>query len=208
MPFPQGVGKLTFSGTHAVDETFSFGFHIVPIVMTDELMDEIEGVIGGYFGAPSWKVSSNCALTEIKYAQLDVDGRYASDDQPFVREVNPPKLGGSAGPYVPQASMVVTLETAKRRGLAHEGRFYMPPTTLQAGANGQIVAGDQDALGAAVKNFLAALNDVLSPSYVVVASSVRGGAINAVTGIRVGAVIDTQRRRRKNIPENYKNFSF
>ena len=202
MPFPQAVGKLTFSGEHGSNEIWSFGMHVGPVTMTEARMDDIELAARNFLSAGSAYVSSACTLTEIKYAYLDVNGRYADDDQPFIREVSPAEIGGGGSDYVPQATMVITLTTDSKRGLAHAGRFYTPPTSLQAGNSGLISELEQSGLADNYKGFLDAINAAVETG-VIVASSRGAGAIRDVTGIKVGRVIDTQRRRRSALPEQY-----
>lgn len=203
MPFPEGVGKLTFSGTHGQGEIWSFGMHIVPIVFTEDIMDDLETAARAMYSDAASNITSSSFLTEIKYAQLDTNGKYASDDQPYIREVNPSEQGGRSQSYVPQATIVVSLSTGSKRGLAHAGRYYMPPTSVQAGAEGLLSAASVSEIMLNQKGFLNAINTALAPSYIVVASSRGAGAIKKVTGIRVGNVIDTQRRRRNALVETY-----
>lgn len=203
MPFPQGVGKLTFSGIHAETEIWSFGFHIVPIVMTEAIMDDIETAARAMVNSSGSGITTSAFLQEIKYAQLDTNGKYADDDQPFIREVNPGEQGGGGNNFVPQATMVISLSTDSKRGLAHQGRYYLPPTSIQAGSDGVVSPVQVQNLLLAQRAFLVSVNTALAPSYIVVASNRGAGQIKQVTGLRVGNVIDTQRRRRNALIETY-----
>lgn len=100
----------------------------------------------------------------------------------------------------PQLTCAVSLITNQARGLAHKGRIY-PPVACTIGADGRSTFNPEANL-AAVKTMLTALN-TLGAGNVVVYSGVRGTQVNIVNGLKIGKVIDTQRRRRKNLLEEY-----
>lgn len=98
---------------------------------------------------------------------------------------------------------------ARRRG-----RMYLPtPSTAQIGGGGMLTTGTQNTWAAAGKTFLNTLQatiDVPSNAHLrpqVVSRGGNGGAASSanhqVSHVRMGRVMDTQRRRRNALPEEY-----
>jgi len=104
-----------------------------------------------------------------------------------------------------QNTVVVTLHTAAA-GPTGKGRFYIPtPVVGTLGQDGRMSTGARDAITTAAVGFIQAVNTAANlmdaNSKVVVASggSITKGipaALRTVTGVSVGRVVDTQRRRR------------
>lgn len=113
-----------------------------------------------------------------------------------------------------QCSIVATLVTA-RAGRTGKGRIYLPVLAppFNTGTDGGLAGNYVDVVATRVKGLLDALNTALAgitdtPKVGVqskTASSQLGGTYTgaAVTQVRVGSIIDTQRRRRNSLHETY-----
>jgi len=151
-----------------------------------------------------------CKLLYVKANVVDVNGHYVHQNT-HEHVYAPPAAGGSSFLYhPPQVSWVISLTTDFARGLAHQGRFYLPAPSVEVDATTSLVAAaDATALAGSVKTFIEGLADtagwdVLNPFKVLVMSKGgTGGATNPVTGCRVGRALDTQQRRRREIQEQY-----
>jgi hypothetical protein len=162
-------------------------------------------------------------LLEVKVASIQPDGHYPPNEPSASHFFSPGVAGGSAPPAgtIPQATMAVTLTTALPRGLASKGRIFVPPsaTMLPETADGKVSSARATEMAASVKRLINAINADPLVGNVAIFSRGRGvpsynavkhrveytypneGAVQLVTGVRVGRVIDTQRRRRRQLTE-------
>lgn len=164
-------------------------------------------------------------LQGIKVALIMPNGLYPEGHVPgevyFANVPGPTAAAGNV--YVlPQSAVACTLVTAKPRGLASKGRFFLPPTySAISAADGLMPVATRDAIQTAVRDFLTAVNNA-DPSALDIAIFSKGpgqksfnaetgkvewsyptiGSYNVVTGVEVGRVIDTQRRRRRSLVES------
>jgi len=148
-------------------------------------------------------VSSLAKLSFVKFNPIDVTGHYA------ISTTNQQVLADIAGgitettPARPnQVAWAISLTTAYSRGPAHKGRFYSPMPTCPLAAGGVITASYVTNAKTQATTLLNALNAVDSAVQVAVFSRKQGApAHNIVTGISLGQVLDTQRRRRRQLLE-------
>lgn len=132
------------------------------------------------------------------------------EGNPRIEEFDPADYvkGTSSAVAVPQIALCVTT-VAENRGPARLGRFYLPGPTPVLGA-GCILT--ETAQGTHLTNVTQFLKDVadsidvpaspVSTSMINV-SAVGGGALQTVQSVRVGAALDTVRRRRNKLDERY-----
>jgi hypothetical protein len=109
-----------------------------------------------------------------------------------------------------QCSMVMTL-VAGARGKGRFGRIYLPPQGFTILSDGTVTLVQRDAMFASTKTLLENLSNAPGPDSgfgLVVAGRTGGGTLRDVTEVRMGAVCDTQRRRRRSLGENYAVGSF
>lgn len=162
-------------------------------------------------------------LTEVKVARILASGKYPPTEAsashffvPAVAGANPPLAG-----QIAQGSLVATLTTSLPRGLASKGRVFLPPSArYNTTTSGLISTADATAIADSVRILITALNANPQVGNVQVFSRGKrqrgpdlpngkrtytypnpGAAFN-VTGVRVGRVIDTQRRRRRALVES------
>jgi len=149
-------------------------------------------------------ISAAAKLSFVKVNLVGTDGRYVA---PTTSETIVADVGGSgssAPAYPNQVALAVSLTTAFSRGPAHRGRFYVPLPSFGLDGAGTISSAAATQMKGAATDLLTALNAVDNNSTVAVFSRKLGApAHNIVTGIEVGRVYDTQRRRRRSLVENY-----
>lgn len=110
-----------------------------------------------------------------------------------------PNATANAGP--PQCTVALSLTTSLSRGPAHLGRVF-PPTAALVDVTGRVGTGQTPGMASAFKDLIIALNTA-NTGKVVVYSGTRGQWVQQVLGVRCGRVVDTQRRRRRNLLEEY-----
>jgi hypothetical protein len=165
-------------------------------------------------------------LLRLKLAAIDGDtGKYFGSSDSVEHVYATPVAGAVGGAHsaatsyvIPQSSIAVTLTTSISRGYASKGRFFMPPSVLPLEPDGQLLTQNSTNIANTIKTWINALNAVNGPGNVKIYSKGRGtktvdangkvrwtypvdGNHAEVTGIRVGRVVDTQRRRRRELLE-------
>lgn len=221
MAYPFTLIKVTWGGTmcdgqeiwsnslnignpeqHATLETFS---------SDNNATDAIVAAIKTFHSAE--RLIPNSVLLEwVKFSLVNTDGKYVTSpdgNYSFVKTYDFDAVAGTdTVQNAPQLSVAVTLDTLARRGLAKTGRFYVPATGT-VNPKGKLYNPQDFSVRAAT--LLSAINTAVannewgfgSMDQVVVASKEREGAIRRVQAVRVGNVVDTQRRRRNALTEVY-----
>lgn len=117
--------------------------------------------------------------------------------------------GGGLTPTMPNQNTVVLSLISGQSGARGRGRVYLPILSPQMGTNGRLLSGQPAAFLAVMKTLFEGMNNDLvaidpgNDLRLIVASGVGAGANHEVLTLRIGDVVDTQRRRRDAIPENY-----
>lgn len=142
-------------------------------------------------------------LTSVKHARIDVDGKYfpAFDAEEYFLPT--PAVGMSTTAHLlPQSTHVVSLTTDRNRGFASRGRIFPPPQSLNLDPDGRVPAATAEFQRDLYKSFFQAVNAV-GIGTIGIFSAVGQGTTRTVTGVRVGRVVDTQRRRRSALAEEH-----
>lgn len=149
-------------------------------------------------------ISPRCILTFAKLNVVGTDGKYIAPTTLEHVFANVAGTGVEGRSLPNQIALAISLTTGVSRGPAHRGRFYMPMPSVVVQSDGRMATDDQNAIKMAATTFLGALN-ALSANYKVAVFSRKAGAAQhrVVTGIQVGRVLDTQRRRRNKLAEAY-----
>ena len=149
-------------------------------------------------------ISNAAKLSFVKVNAIGTNGLYVGDG---TNEATYGDLGGGGGApqkYPNQVAWAVSLTTGFSRGPAHRGRFYLPLPSCALTTDSRVSDSDATALDGNVTTLITNLNAVNADYEVAVFSRKAGAAGNRkVTGCQVGRVLDTQRRRRRSIPEAY-----
>jgi hypothetical protein len=162
-------------------------------------------VIHDWFAAQPL-IDQRAKLTTVKMNWIGTDGKYI---HPYTSRVDyaqgVPAVGNGAV-YPNQVSIVITLGTGVARGLAHQGRIYLPLPSKALGEGGVLTLGDQNYYADEVFDLLNSLNALDGNRRVAVMSKgtpkTPQGTTHLVTTVEVGAVLDTMRSRRSKIPES------
>lgn len=169
-----------------------------------ELKDEVEA----WHTNPQAMIQYNCRLEYLKLNYINMAGHYVDPNTHEYVYATPPHGGSTAAPHPNQIALVVSLTTGLQRGYAHRGRFYSPMPTTTVQSDGLIGTGPAGDIATAAAAFLTAVNDTpgldnTSSPNVCVMSKHGQGATHIVTGVEIGRALDTQRRRRRELPESY-----
>lgn len=203
MPYPRPHSYVTFFGdSYGQQEEWQVGLRLDG---TDTPSDaELEAMATAFVlfvNTPGARLPQSHRFLGVKWAPQDVNGRYP-DGQDAREYLRPNPFTGAGGIAYPQIASVVSFRTGRSRGYASNGRMYLPSANPIGQNTGQMGTSDGEAIRDAAVTFLATLSalDLGEPS---VMSTVGAGRIERITGVRVGLVMDTQRRRRGSLPENY-----
>lgn len=216
MAFAHKVVRCTISGTaFSGAEIWSTGFYM-GATGADAAVPSLAGANmvktawATFFGTAGTGISSRWSTTQVKLARLQTDGHVELDTVVYADYPTPTAGGASTTAMPPQCALVATLTTAIPRGLASKGRMYLPGVNFSVGTDGRILTTSTDVTAANLKTFFDTVNaSIDKPGTVINASKGRtppltGGGVNAVvTGLKIGNVYDTQRRRRNDLVETY-----
>lgn len=202
MSFPGLHSKVTFFGdAFASEEIWQTGLRLTGITppTTQQLVDLAAAFVNNIWGI-AFDVPARNRFLGVKWAPQNEEGDYG-DTGESVEYFLPTADAGTAANGYPQIALVLSLRTSRPRGLASNGRMYIP-SAMPIDTDGLISTSDATGAATAGAAFIGAVNDV-GLGDVVVMSSVGTGLAEAVTSVRVGRVMDTQRRRRNALPELY-----
>jgi hypothetical protein len=166
--------------------------------------------VAAFHSAADTLVHSAAKLTFLKLNVIQINGRYLEPNT--LEYVYPtPVAGGAAAVLHPnQVALVVSLTTGISRGPAHRGRFYLPLPAIPVQTDGLIMASSANQVATSAATFIKALADQpgldagLTDMRAVVMSKRAGTPdTHEITGVAVGRALDTQRRRRVELVENY-----
>lgn len=176
--------------------------------------------------SPQMSHPAGVRLTRIKVAAIDKStGRYFPTID-SVEHIYPTPIPGAVDSTVtagaaytlPQSAIAVTLTTPSTRGLASKGRIFLPPCVVPLDADGTFSTTRANGIADTVKTWINAIRAIPAVGDVVIFSKGKGvrsvdangkvtwtyptvGQGRIVTGVRVGRVVDTQRRRRRQLIE-------
>lgn len=230
MPYTEAHNKITVWGdAYNGAEQWSFGWRMRAVDPDDadaqRRADALAPIVSAFWTrSSSPRQLSTHRLQGVKVAIITPEGTYPDDSiagEVFFANVPGGVTPSSTDAFLPQGSICVTLATARPRGLASKGRFFLPPTDTPVGSDGLMPENYRDAMVTAAQNFLNAVNQIdAGNANIAIFSRGKGEkAFNAATGkiewtypnegrteivtrVEVGKVIDTQRRRRRQLTES------
>ena len=208
-PFNVAHLYLQWGGTLPGGDEWSCGLRMQPVGQgvannTQARLDAAAAAVHVFHGTVNTAISPRAILTFAKLNAIGVDGKYIA--QTTLEHLFPNEGGVGTEAKTPpnQVALAISLTTGFSRGPAHRGRFYLPLPCMTPGLDGRITVADRNNVHDAATDFLTALNAVDAGFKVAVMSRKQGAAIGRnVTGIEVGRVLDTQRRRRNKLVEAY-----
>lgn len=171
--------------------------------MTPQQKADIAAKISAFHQGNAASISSAAKLSFVKVNTITAQGTYR-DDPAHQAIIQDAPGAGSTPPYPNQVALVVTLTTGFSRGPAHKGRFYLPLPVVPLGTDGLISSAAAQTVSGGVDSLVTNLNATTTDWKVAVFSRKLGApAHRLVTGNLVGRVLDTQRRRRRKVGEDY-----
>lgn len=223
MAFPTNYIKMTWGGTLAAgQDIWSCGLYldaglgnINPIdeaqwAAIGELLPTYAAAVRQLHTDSDTRIPNGVRLEWVKLAYLDVNGSYKAEAHEHIYPT--PVAGGGTPNYVPQVACVVTLVSEKYKDPGKYNRFYLPAANTSTGGQYKMTAAETTGVAASAGAFIEALVQVYSGqtgdvtwggNIVPVVASKSYDKIMPVVSLRVGDVLDTQRRRRNKVYENY-----
>ena len=216
MPYTTVHGKITLSGVlEGTEEIFSTGFRIsspnglsglewANFDRTDALA-QIAQLVVDYWSAPTNRVPVAWQFNQVKAAYLDDQGSYLAD--PVVYEVTPTS-GGGGEEWAPQLALVTTLSSGKRKDPGKYSRMYWPTVGVLIDSQGRLTKLQQTNVLNSFALLIESINNVLQTEIgpdvaVYVMSNSNPPFMLPAVEAKVGRVLDTQRRRRNKLVEEY-----
>jgi hypothetical protein len=177
----------------------------------DAILAAIQGPFKTWYTGAGANMRSDFRLEYLKLNEIAADGSYA--DPTTTHRFDYGTFG--SGATTPSTPSIITLAwtwtTARLRGIASRGRIYPPVAVVTASGSPRVtstVTANSVTAAKALLSVLSRPNGVdfeLAPC-VVSAGSNGGagtGAIEDITGVKVGDVADVQRRRKNALKEVY-----
>lgn len=206
------LGKLGQS-----EEIFSFGFHfsLSNRGLTQQewealgnVMNDVADEVATFYSTPGNTIPDQWALTSTKAALIGTDGKYEPFAYPEEVIYETPVQGSNSFGTAPQLSAVITLISSKPRDPGKYNRFYVPIAATQ-NFNYTLFTETQQSLANTAQvmlNNIADIFDAVVPGIRASVVSAAGSGSDLASGtVRVGNIIDTQRRRRNKLQETYVN---
>lgn len=169
---------------------------------TQAMANSCATIIDTWWKTTTSHMPTSHTLDWVKVAPILADGTYPPTEIAYNGVLTGARNGADAtGVHAPQVCIVVSTTTAMPRGLAHIGRFYLPGPGVTLTSTGGIDATSAAEMLGTLRTMILGLNGVTDMGSATVMSKL--GPAHTITGLRMGLVLDTQRRRRAQIPENY-----
>lgn len=145
-------------------------------------------------------VGGSCYLTNATAARIGLDGKYDPEEQYTQRVDTAGTAGGNTTDSPWTSCSVISLRTARPRGVASNGRIYYPMTSLNITATtGRINSTATGQRLAAARTLINALNTqaavYATNMTLMVMSQVGAGLAERVTAIRADDRVDNIERR-------------
>ena len=212
MPVPAHA-LLSFRGhfgtTSTARETWSFGlrFQHAPVATFDDLQamaTQARANFVQYILGSTYRWNTNAYFDEVRGYYIGTDGRAVME--PAIATGG--AVGGTGGATMPwQNALAISLEAPGFDKRGKRGRFYLP-SGHGVEDTGLISLQNAQDTRTAVTAFLEAVsNRAGQPDFgwtlSVVGNTGAAGTLRPVNLVRVGRVVDTQRRRRRQVAEAY-----
>lgn len=216
--------RVTFKGSLGSVERFSTSaaFGIVGLspdtpdqTDTDGILAEVLSTVNGTdFGAGlRAMISSSSTITAVR-----VERRAEDESILNVAEglVTTPLAGTGTASKTPQDSFVISLRTATP-GARGRGRMYLPALGATLSPSFTLSTPSVNTVIGEAKIWLQAINTAIDDYYIGASSALRAAlsvrsvtdhVCRDVTQIQIGSVLDTQRRRRDDLPETYTSIAY
>lgn len=178
-----------------------------------DVLENTANDVKTWFLNPNSFHSGAATLEWVKFNPINESGHYADEGvtNEWTFGGSPVSLPSGVEPAEPQLAWAVSLVTAKKRGPAARGRFFVPIKHVALSRSTPVIGGGLNGqMADAAKAFLNSLNDwpglgLPDDPKVAVVSNIGTGHHEDVIAVRVGDRVDTQRRRANAFPETYES---
>lgn len=195
---------VTFYGTSWTDDSeewqFSMRFGGGDATVTQTHADDVYTLAAAFAADTDLSMKSVHKFVGVKVAPIATTGLYPPGEIAYYKEGSPVAGYGTGGdPWPGQCTVCITLRTVIPRGRASRGRFYLPGLQGTISSYGKFPSGRPAAVAGACAAFIGDLNGVSGLGVAQVMS--KTGEYSVVTDVECGDVVDTQRRRRRQLIE-------
>jgi hypothetical protein len=218
MVYAHEVNRVTFSG-HMFGgvEEWSTGFWLGEegadaATPTQAMADALKTLWQTMFVHANSRINANYTFTQCKVTPLFATGGTDGANVKYSYPTGSVVGGVATETLPPQCSVVLSLLSDRPRGLASKGRMYLPGISSSPGTSGKLsstVAGNIATQCETFFNGVRAHADIPNTPILVAKGTGLFPELTAqndyIQTIRVGDVIDTQRRRRNGLAEIYIN---
>lgn len=217
MVYAHRVNRVTISGTmFGGTEVWSTGFFLGQESAdaepgTGAMALDILAAWRTFYEHTNSKMSSAYITSQVKIAAIGTDGHTDPGDVNYAYPST--ELNGANGAVIlpPQCALVVTLMSDRPRGKASKGRMYLPGLAAMPDlSTGKLLSATVGLIADNLKTFfdtIAASTNINDELILAAKASGPLGILPAqndyVETLKVGDVIDTQRRRRNGLTETY-----
>lgn len=197
--YPPAHTRVQFQGTleqapGGGTDQFDFGFADASGLSNEALCNALAGVAQSVWDASGSGTSSFATLRGVRCESVAADGKVTGSYYVAI----PPTAGIATGNEITILTQAVTLETGTPDGHGRMVRGRMFPPAWAPQINGSTcTVSDATTFRNTWGEFLS--NCKSAGAVPAVASVTAGGQIANVTGVSVGTVIDTQRRRKNHV---------
>lgn len=213
---------VTFGGTLPESEIWQCGVRCLPLDAGVRVPDadlttycsEVQAALGTWFNSAGARHATAAHLVWVKAAWIGTDGKYPGDETPGIYDYATPVAGATAAAGQPGFTcQALSFTTGTLRGKGSHGRIYPPNVATPATQYGFSVAtATSTALATATVALLNALSNATGTIPVIPAVVPMGPGVSTtdeypITGVKIGSVVDTIRRRKSAVPEVYQTAS-
>lgn len=168
----------------------------------EDIYDDAAAIISG----ASYQWPAETSIAWAKVAAVDTAGEYLTDA--ILYQDPSPTVGVHSGVTFPnQIALAVTTWSGQRLGKGNYGRMYWPAPFAVLDSGGRISSAYATVYAGLFADLVDAwsgeVGTVSVPGYAAIMSQAVGTPTKKIEAIRVGRVLDTQRRRRNNVAEDF-----
>lgn len=212
---------LQFGGTLHATEEWANNIRFVHNTGSDPdenaweaVADDLQADLTAFIGSSLFH--TGVSLDYLKFNRIGPDGLYASSTVSNTRFLSTPVKGTGTTCFPAQVAIAASFETGVARGYASRGRIFLagvnPGSIAPSTVDGRMSEGGAALFRDGVATLLTNLNNWpgldaswggLDASIVSNGGASGSGVARKITGVKVGRVYDTQRRRRVSLAEAY-----
>lgn len=171
----------------------------------DAWLASVGPTVGGWFADSSVAMHPKSRMSWMKCNAIGTNGKYSDPSHPHTWFASSPYVGTGTATYSPFLALCYSWTTSRLRGVGSHGRVYVPVGMPNTPSGSDIISSSQQGTAVtAAKTLLTRVHttvgtDTFNPAIL----SNKDASATLITGVRIGQVIDVQRRRKNRVPEAY-----